>query len=157
VLIISTLHVFVLINWSTTHAHFTFYVHVSNLTTTIKSTCSTSESTKTGHSIMQYWKTIFGEGAQPPPQAPPRCKGPHTPPLGACGASILAPASLDRRLVAPNWNFWIRTCMVLSKVVNEVHVESRYLQEKVTSLQVESTVCKFTLIVENRYQKNLLK
>ena len=47
-------------NWSTTHAHFIFYVHVSNLTTTINSTCSTSESTKTGHFIMQYWKDLDG-------------------------------------------------------------------------------------------------
>ena len=50
--------------------------------TTINSTCSTSESTKTGHFIMQYWKKNCGEGAQPPP---------HTPP--------------PRRLVAPQMKF----------------------------------------------------
>jgi len=40
--------------WRTTYAHFTLYMHVSSLTTTINSTCSTSQSIKSRHFIMQY-------------------------------------------------------------------------------------------------------
>jgi len=60
-------------NWSTTHAHFTFYMHVSNLTTTVNSTCSTSKSTKTGHFIMQYWKNFLGRRWLPAVKDSQRC------------------------------------------------------------------------------------
>ena len=97
-----------------THAHFTFYVHVSNLTTTINSTCSTSESTKTGHFIMQYWKNFLARGHSPLSRPLPRWGWGH--PLGACGASILAPAALDLGAFGascpPKWNFWIHPCTV---------------------------------------------
>ena len=51
-----------------------------------------------------------GEGAQPPPQTPPRRGGGHPLPapypLGALGASLLAPLAL----VPPTQKSWLRPC-----------------------------------------------
>ena len=100
--------VFLLIQRSTTHAHFTFYVHVSNLTTMINSTCSTSESTKTGHFIIHPLPT------------------PHL--LGACGArSASWPPNEISGSAPARTACYNRSCSQIPFAVSTQHARDIYL------------------------------